>query len=436
MKQNVSIFWFRRDLRLEDNIGLNHALESNSNVLPIFIFDKEILSQLPKNDARVTFIHNTVQDLSEQLKQNYNSSIAMYYGNPIDVFNSLTDKYFIDAVYTNHDYEPYALQRDAALKKLLSHKKIAFYTYKDHVVFEKDEIVKSDGNPYVVYTPYKNRWKEKFNPENHLRIEDNQSNTTNFIQDSKLPFVSLAQMGFVPSKIAVPNYTCSDAFIENYEATRNFPAIINGTSRIGPHLRFGTVSIRKIMKRALKANNEVFWNELIWREFFMQILWHFPKTVSHAFKPKYDRIPWRNNSEEFEKWKNGQTGYPLVDAGMRELNQTGFMHNRVRMLVASFLCKHLLIDWRWGEAYFAGKLLDFELSSNIGNWQWAAGSGVDAAPYFRIFNPITQVDKFDKEKEYINKWVPDLQELTYPAQMVDHKMARERCLKVYKEALG
>ncbi|NND79849.1 MAG: deoxyribodipyrimidine photo-lyase [Maribacter sp.] len=436
MKQNVSIFWFRRDLRLEDNIGLNHALESNSNVLPIFIFDKEILSQLPKNDARVTFIHNTVQDLSEQLKQNYNSSIAMYYGNPIDVFNSLTDKYSIDAVYTNHDYEPYALQRDAALKKLLSLKNIAFYTYKDHVVFEKDEIVKSDGNPYVVYTPYKNRWKEKFNPEIHLRTEDNLSNTTNFIQDPKLPFVSLAQMGFVPSKIAVPNYTCSDAFIENYEATRNFPAIINGTSRIGPHLRFGTVSIRKIMKRALKANNEVFWNELIWREFFMQILWHFPKTVSHAFKPKYDRIQWRNNSEDFEKWKNGQTGYPLVDAGMRELNQTGFMHNRVRMLVASFLCKHLLIDWRWGEAYFAGKLLDFELSSNIGNWQWAAGSGVDAAPYFRIFNPITQVDKFDKEKEYINKWVPDLQELTYPSQMVDHKMARERCLKVYKEALG
>jgi deoxyribodipyrimidine photo-lyase len=303
------------------------------------------------------------------------------------------------------------------------------------VVFEKDEIVKSDGNPYVVYTPYKNRWKEKFNPEKHLGFSDKPSIPNNFIKDTGLPFLSLLHMGFVPSQIAVPSYISSDVFIENYEATRNYPAKINGTSRIGPHLRFGTVSIRKIMKQALKANNEVFWNELIWREFFMQILWHFPKTVNHAFKPKYDRIQWRNNEVEFDKWKSGQTGYPLVDAGMRELNQTGFMHNRVRMLVASFLCKHLLIDWRWGEVYFAEKLLDFDLSANVGNWQWAAGSGVDASPYFRIFNPITQVDKFDKQKEYINKWVPDLQELTYPVKMVDHKIARERCLKVYKEAL-
>jgi deoxyribodipyrimidine photo-lyase len=304
------------------------------------------------------------------------------------------------------------------------------------VVFEKDEIVKSDGNPYVVYTPYKNRWKEKFNPEVHLGFFDKLSNTNNFIKDPELPSLSLLDMGFVPSQITVPDYIISEVFIENYEATRNYPAKMNGTSRIGPHLRFGTVSIRKIMQQALKAKNEVFWNELIWREFFMQILWHYPKTVNYAFKPKYDRIKWRNNKAEFEKWKSGQTGYPLVDAGMRELNQTGFMHNRVRMLVASFLCKHLLIDWRWGEAYFAEKLLDFDLSANVGNWQWAAGSGVDAAPYFRIFNPITQVEKFDKQKEYINKWVPDLQELTYPAKMVDHKIARERCLKVYKEALG
>jgi deoxyribodipyrimidine photo-lyase len=436
LKQNISVFWFRRDLRLDDNTGLHYALRSKTKVLPIFIFDKEILDQLAENDARVTFIHQTLQNLCEQLKKDYDSSIAMYFGNPSEVFNSLTEQYTIDAVYTNHDYEPYALQRDAAIKKLLSLKNIAFKTFKDQVVFEKDEIVKSDGNPYVVYTPYKNRWKEKLNPEQHLRTVDNLSIANNLIKNPKLPFVSLTQMGFVPSKINVPSYISSDMFIENYEATRNFPAIPNGTSKIGPHLRFGTVSIRKIMNKAISSKNEVFWNELIWREFFMQILWHFPKTVNHAFKPKYDRITWRNNSIEFNKWKNGLTGYPLVDAGMRELNQTGFMHNRVRMLVASFLCKHLLIDWRWGEAYFAEKLLDFELSSNVGNWQWAAGSGVDAAPYFRIFNPITQVDKFDKERAYISKWVPDLQELAYPTKMVDHKMARERCLKVYKEALG
>ena len=436
MNQKVSIFWFRRDLRLEDNMGLNHALSSNSPVLPIFIFDTEILDQLPENDARVTFIHKTIKGLSDHLKQNYNSSIAMYSGNPVEVFNSLANNYSIDVVYANHDYEPYALERDAAIKKLLTAKNVTFYTYKDQVVFEKDEIVKSDGKPYVVYTPFKNRWKEKFNPEKHLGFSDKPSIPNNFIKDTGLPFLSLLHMGFVSSQIVVPSYISSVVFIENYEATRNYPAKINGTSRIGPYLRFGTVSIRKIMKQALKANNEVFWNELIWREFFMQILWHYPKTVNHAFKAKYDRIQWRNNEVEFDKWKNGQTGYPLVDAGMRELNQTGFMHNRVRMLVASFLCKHLLIDWRWGEAYFAEKLLDFDLSANVGNWQWAAGSGVDASPYLRIFNPITQVEKFDKQKEYINKWVPELQELTYPAKMVDHKIARERCLKVYNEALG
>ncbi|MGB5497406.1 MAG: deoxyribodipyrimidine photo-lyase [Maribacter sp.] len=436
MNQKVSIFWFRRDLRLEDNIGLNHALTGSSPVLPIFIFDSEILGQLPENDARVTFIHKTIQGLSDHLKNHYNSSLAMYHGDPVAIFNSLLNNYAVDAVYANHDYEPYALERDAAIKKLLETKNITFHTFKDQVVFEKDEIVKSDGKPYVVYTPYKNKWKEKFNPEKHLGYSDMFSITKNFIQEAQLPFLSLSHMGFVPSQIAVPDYISSEEFIENYEATRNYPAKINGTSRIGPHLRFGTLSVRKIMKQALKTNNEVFWNELIWREFFMQILWHFPKTVNYAFKPKYDRIQWRNNKSEFERWKMGQTGYPFVDAGMRELNQTGFMHNRVRMLVASFLCKHLLIDWRWGEAYFAEKLLDFDLSANVGNWQWAAGSGVDAAPYFRIFNPITQVDKFDKQKEYINKWVPDLQELTYPTKMVDHKIARERCLKVYKEALG
>lgn len=362
--------------------------------------------------------------------------MGIYHGQPLEIFKALVDNFDIDAVFTNHDYEPYAIQRDAQIKEFLAGKNISMNTYKDQVIFEKDEVVKSDGDPYVVYTPYKNKWKEKFNPNTLSKPFKSKPLTNNYIQNTELPYLELEDFGFEKSSITVPDYDISGHFIENYEATRNFPAKTNGTSRIGPHLRFGTVSIRDIVKKAIEAKNEVFWNELIWREFFMQILWHFPKTVNHAFKPKYDRISWRNHEEEFEKWKRGQTGYPLVDAGMRELNTTGFMHNRVRMLVASFLCKHLLIDWRWGEAYFAEKLLDFELSSNVGNWQWAAGSGVDAAPYFRIFNPTTQIEKFDKQKSYINQWIPELQELTYPEKIVDHKFARERCLKVYKEALN
>ena len=436
MGNKVSIFWFRRDLRLVDNIGLTHALKQSPKVLPIFIFDKEILSQLPKNDARVTFIHESLQSINKELKEKHNSSLGLYHGHPLEIFKTLVRDFEIDAVYTNHDYEPYAIHRDAQVKEFLGGKNIPMNTYKDQVIFEKNEIVKSDGDPYVVYTPYKNKWKEKFNAESLTKHIISNPLTNNYVQNTQLPYLELEDLGFEKSSITVPEYEVSEHLIENYEATRNFPAKTNGTSRIGPHLRFGTISIRSIVKKAMEAKNEVYWNELIWREFFMQILWHFPKTVNHAFKPKYDRIPWRNNEEEFEKWKTGQTGYPLVDAGMRELNTTGYMHNRVRMLVASFLCKHLLIDWRWGEAYFAQKLLDFELSSNVGNWQWAAGSGVDAAPYFRIFNPTTQIEKFDKKKTYINQWVPELQKPAYAEKMVDHKFARERCLKIYKEALS
>ncbi len=433
--KKVVLFWFRRDLRLLDNTGLSKALGQSSKVLPIFIFDREILHQLPKRDARVSFIHQNLTRINAELKQEYNSSIAIYFGRPLEIFKKLTTDFNLEAVYTNHDYEPYALQRDKRVKEFLDDKAIPFKTFKDQVIFERDEIVKADGSPYVVYTPYKNKWKEKFNSDLFLKQLEDNALPDNFIQNQELPFLSLSELGFEASSIKVPDYVISDDLIANYEATRNFPAKTPGTSRIGPHLRFGTVSIRKVLKKAIASKNEVFWNELIWREFFMQILWHFPHTVNNAFKPKYDRIRWRNNEEEFEKWKIGQTGYPLVDAGMRELNATGYMHNRVRMLVASFLCKHLLIDWRWGEAYFAEKLLDFELSSNVGNWQWAAGSGVDAAPYFRIFNPTTQIEKFDKKHVYINQWIPELQELTSPTKMVDHKEARERCLKVYKEAL-
>ncbi len=436
MNKNIVIFWFRRDLRLADNTAFLAALKSGHKVLPIFVFDKEILESLPKDDARVPFIYATLEKMNAHLKENYGSGIALYHGQPAVIFKELIEQHSIQEVYANHDYEPYAKDRDALIGALLKSKDIAFKTFKDQVVFEKNDIVKDDGKPYVVYTPFKNKWKAFFDSERDLRRHASEDYLENLLRTASIPFLSLKNMGFVPSSIRVLDYTATSNLINNYEATRNYPAKENGTSRLGPHLRFGTVSVRKMMKLAIAEENEVFWNELIWREFFMQILWHFPQTVNKSFRPKYDRIAWRNDEEEFEKWKKGETGYPLVDAGMRELNTTGYMHNRVRMLVASFLCKHLLIDWRWGEAYFAEKLLDFDLSANVGNWQWAAGSGVDAAPYFRIFNPTTQIDKFDKEKEYIYKWVNDLQDLTYPTPIVDHKMARERCLKIYKEAVG
>lgn len=435
MSKKVSIFWFRRDLRLDDNVGFLEALKGDYPVLPLFIFDKEILDKLPKDDARVSFIYDSLQKMDAQLKEEHSRSLALYHGNPNNVFKALRSSCDIQAVYTNHDYEPYAKKRDEDIEKILKASDISFHTSKDQVIFEKSDVVKDDGKPYVVYTPFKNKWKGKFNA-NQLQEHDTKPFFKNLIADTKLPAVTLAEMGFEKASITVPDFMATPALIANYEDTRNFPAIENGTSRLGPHLRFGTVSIRKMMKKAIAEENEIFWSELIWREFFMQILWHFPHTVTQSFRPKYDRIEWRNNEAEFEKWKKGETGYALVDAGMRELNTTGFMHNRVRMLVASFLCKHLLIDWRWGEAYFAEKLLDYDMSANVGNWQWAAGSGVDAAPYFRIFNPMTQIDKFDKQKEYINTWVTDLQELTYPPMMVDHKMARERCLKTYKEAVA
>tara|TARA_R110000751_G_scaffold7805_2_gene31461 strand:+ start:36290 stop:37594 length:1305 start_codon:yes stop_codon:yes gene_type:complete len=434
MKTPINIFWFRRDLRLDDNVGFFNALQSDHPVLPIFIFDKSILDQLPKDDARVSFIYNTLQNMRDTLQSEHQSGIAMYYDNPKDVFKTLMDEYTIDTVFTNHDYEPYATKRDKEIENLLSKNEIKFKTYKDQVIFEKDEVVKKDGDPYVVYTPYMRVWKENFKSYN-LEIYYTNSYLNNLVEHKRLPNLSLSDIGFKQSSQKIEDYTVTPTLIQNYEATRNFPAK-DATSKLGPHLRFGTVSVRKMIKKAIAENNEIFWQELIWREFFMQILWHFPQTHKDAFKAKYDRIEWRNNETEFKAWCEGKTGYPLVDAGMRQLNQTGFMHNRVRMLVGSFLCKHLLIDWRWGEAYFAEKLHDYDMSSNVGNWQWVAGSGVDASPYFRIFNPTTQIDKFDKQHDYIKQWVPDYQELTYPKPIVDHKEARERCLKVYKEAVS
>lgn len=434
MKQTVNIFWFRRDLRLDDNHGLYEALKGDFPVLPIFIFDTEILEKLPEDDARVTFIFETLQKMRKTLQEKYGSSVAFYHGKPIEIYKQLIENYSIKTVYTNHDYEPYAKTRDAEIDSFLETQQISFNTYKDQVIFEKDAILKSDSTPYVVYTPYMKVWKMRFRTI-ALEIYDTETVLNNSIKNTQLPNLSLSDIGFKPSTQKIEDFTVNASLIQNYEATRNFPAK-DSTSKLGPHLRFGTVSIRNMVQKAIAEKNEIFLQELIWREFFMHILWHFPHTAIQSFKTKYDRIVWRNNENEFNLWCEGKTGYPLVDAGMRQLNETGFMHNRVRMLVGSFLCKHLLIDWRWGEAYFAEKLHDYEMASNIGNWQWVAGCGVDAAPYFRIFNPTTQIEKFDKDLQYIKKWVPDFQELTYPTPMVDHAFARERCLRVYREALS
>ena len=431
--EKITLFWFRRDLRIEDNCGLFHALNGKNKVLPIFIFDKEILKKLPKQDARLEMILmslNTI-DLAMKAKK---CSVGKFHGTPKAIFIELIKKWQVEKVICNEDYEPYATNRDAEIRGLLEREGVAFEMHKDQVIFAKDEIVKKDGSPYKVYTPFSRKWLERFE-DNELKTYPSETLLGNLISDESLPKINLADLGFDKSTIVEPKYSFDNKIIDEYEETRNFPSL-DSTSRLGSYLRFGIVSVRFLVQKAASRSNNIFLKELIWREFFMQILWHFPHTSHKSFKPQYDRIEWLNNPTDFEKWCKGDTGYPLVDAGMRQLNQTGFMHNRVRMLVGSFLCKHLLIDWRWGEAYFAEKLLDYEMSSNIGNWQWVAGCGVDAAPYFRIFNPSEQVKKFDKELRYIQKWVPNFQEIDYPAPMVDHKKARERCLMVYKTALS
>ena len=428
----MNIFWFRRDLRFEDNKGLYEALVGDGVVLPIFIFDSEILNQLAKNDARVSFIHDLLATINTEL-QKKGKSLAVFFGEPIAIIENLITENNIKSIYANRDYEPYARERDKAIYELLQSQNIEFKSFKDQVIFEKSEVTKDDGLPYVVFTPYSRKWKENFK-KNQLQSYASEAYLDNIVAHD-YPFLSLKQIGFERSFIKAIPFDVSKSLIQNYEATRNFPAV-NKTSCLGAYLRFGAVSIRQIVSKAIQEKNETFLNELIWREFFMQILWHYPHTKNSSFRAKYDGIQWNNNEIEFQKWCEGKTGYPFVDAGMRELNATGHMHNRVRMIVASFLCKHLLIDWRWGETYFAQKLLDYEQSSNVGNWQWAAGCGVDAAPYFRIFNPTEQIKKFDKDLVYIKKWIPELNELSYPEPIVDHKFARERCLRVYKEAVG
>lgn len=431
-KQEIAVFWFRRDLRLTDNAGLFEALKSGFKVLPIFIFDKNILSKLEdKDDARVTFIHQQINRLSGELEK-FGSSILVKYGHPESIWENILKEYRVKSVYTNHDYEPYAKERDEKLNRFFTEKNIQFLTFKDQCILEKNEVLKDDGKPYLVFTPYKRKWLEKLKPH-HLQAYPTVKYFDNFISIPKIELPSLEIMGFTKSKLLFPDQIYQH-ILKNYSAERDFPAK-EATSQISVHLRFGTISIRELVRNSIDKS-EIWFSELVWREFYFYILWHFPHSVENSFRPEYDRIIWRNNEREFEAWCEGKTGYPIVDAGMRQLNETGFMHNRIRMVVASFLTKHLLIDWRWGERYFARKLLDFELSSNVGGWQWAAGSGVDAAPYFRIFNPYEQVKKFDKDLKYIKKWVPEFSDpFKYPSPIVDHKMARERCLITYKEAL-
>lgn len=424
----ICIFWFRRDLRLQDNAGLFHALKENKNVLPIFIFDTTILNTLDdKADKRVDFIHSALKELNEKLKKQ-NTSLLCLHGKPLEVFKRLISENTITAVYANRDYEPQAIKRDKELEALLKEKNIAFKTYKDQVIFEKEEILKDDGLPYTIYTPYSKKWKAKLNAF-YLKPYLTEKYFPNFVRTKAFDFPALQDIGFKPTGL---NYTMpilDETIIKKYKETRDYP-FVEGTTKLSVHLRFGTISVREATAKAILWN-ETWLNELIWREFFMSILYHFPHVEKGCFKSKYNNIKWRNNEQEFDSWCKGKTGYPIVDAGMRELNETGFMHNRVRMVVASFLCKHLLIDWRWGEAYFAQKLLDYDLSANNGNWQWAAGCGCDAAPYFRIFNPYEQTKKFDPQLKYINKWVKELNTLDYPKEIVEHKFARERVLKTY-----
>lgn len=427
----VSIFWFRRDLRLHDNHGFYQALKSSSNVLPIFIFDKNILEQLSdKKDKRVSFIHQTLKSLNEQLIK-HGSSLFVLHDEPLHAFKIIYELFSLNAVYTNHDYEPYAIERDLKIKEWFKSKNISFYTFKDQVIFEKNEVMKSDGTPYTIFTPYSKIWKQKLEDEK-FKTFPSENLLFNLFKTKPFPFPSFNEIGFEKSDSEIPSTKIKKEIISNYHLTRNLPAV-NGTSKLSIHLRFGTVSIREFAALALQLN-EQWLNELIWRDFFMMILFQFPYVTERSFKKKYESIEWINNETEFEKWCTGETGYPIVDAGMRELNETGFMHNRVRMIVASFLTKHLLIDWRWGEAYFAEKLLDYELSSNNGNWQWAAGCGCDAAPYFRIFNPAEQTKRFDPEMKYIKKWIPNFTS-DYLPPMVEHDFARKRALEVFKKSL-
>jgi deoxyribodipyrimidine photo-lyase len=428
----VNIFWFRRDLRLEDNHGLYMALSSGLTVLPIFIFDTNILDHLEdRADPRVSFIYQEVIRLKEELEK-AGSSLLLIHGTPEEVFRNVISQYEVHTVFANHDYEPYARERDEKVSRILAQNGIIFQTFKDQVILEKDEVLKDDGTPYTVFTPYSKRWKTLFDQKTAEKYPSEKLKGM-FFKTLPIGTPSLPEIGYEMTSLVFPERKIDPVLISNYDKTRDIPSL-PGTSRLSVHLRFGTISIRKLAEMSSRLN-PVFLNELVWRDFYMMILWHFPHVAERSFKPAYDHIAWKNREDHFEAWCEGRTGYPIVDAGMRELNHTGFMHNRLRMITASFLTKHLLTDWRWGEAYFAKKLLDSELSSNNGGWQWAAGTGCDAAPYFRIFNPTLQAQKFDPENKYILRWVPEYRGKDYPGPIVIHEQARAEALRIYKKSI-
>ena len=430
----ASIFWFRRDLRIDDNPGLYEALANSKNVIPIFIFDTNIIDNLPSDDNRIKFIWHSLSLLNERLKE-VGSTLNIFKGNPLEVFKKIILKYRLTSVYVNRDYEKYSIKRDKEINTFLNENKIAFNASKDHVFFEPNEILKSDGTPYTVFTPYSKKWFEKFYSEKLPQYQI-KNLVDNFFKTNYKPIMSLSEIGFSNDKIEFEKFNLGDELIKNYNSKRDFP-YLNSTSKIGPYLRFGLISVREVGEKTIgKKFDESFLRQLIWRDFYIQIFFHFPDSENENFKPAYDKIIWLNEEEKFEKWCAGETGYPIVDAGMKELNATGFMHNRVRMIAASFLCKHLLIHWKKGESYFAKKLLDYEMASNVGNWQWVAGTGVDAAPYFRLFNPEIQMKKFDPQKVYIKKWLPKYDPENYLEPIIDHNYARERCLNAYKIALN
>lgn len=423
----TSLFWMRRDIRIDDNTALNKALASSQKVLILYIFDENTIVDLPADDARISFIHDSLKSVNDQIAQ-YKSSILCCKGTPIEVFRKLTEQYAIDAVYANKEYEPYSRKRDTDIDLFLKSRGIALFSFKDQVIFEENEVVSDKASPYSIFTPYKNKWLSQLNS---VVLSDEAEFSGGNLLQKKFTLPTLEDIGFVQSEKKVKEYDLT--FVASYHASRDFPSV--ETSNISPHLRYGTVSIRRIVAK-LDGQNPVFLSELIWREFFMQALFQFPFTVKRNFKSKYDAVRWRNDPSEFEAWCQGLTGYPIIDAGMRQLNKTGYMHNRIRMVVANFLCKILLVDWRWGEAYFAQKLIDFELSSNVGNWQWSAGTGCDSAPYFRIFNPYEQQRKFDSDGVYIRRWVEDFNLPTYPAPIVDYPASRLRALETYKQGLN
>ena len=430
--QPVTLFWFRRDLRLTDNHGLHEALCGETPVLPLFIYDRNILNALQdKKDRRVAFIHQALSQINAVLKT-LGASLLIIHDAPLAAFEKICKEFNVVKVITNSDYEPYAKDRDGRTESFLQSKRIPFTGFKDQVIFEKSDVMKQDGTPYTVYPPYAKMWLRQYAAQ-QLVTYKSEDLLHNMMKHTSFQFPSLADIGFEVVDMQAFNTLIDEDIIRNYHDTRNLPAVV-GTSHVSVHLRFGTLSVRQVVSLAARLN-EKWLNELIWREFFMMILFHFPRVTEGAYKPKFDHIQWRNNEAEFAAWCRGETGYPIVDAGMRQLNETGWMHNRVRLITSSFLVKHLLIDWKWGDAYFADKLLDYDLSSNNGNWQWVTGSGSEAAPYFRIFNPFEQTKKFDPDFVYVKKWVKEYRS-GYLPMIVEHEFARKRALEVFKQSLA